>query len=194
MKRFYILIIFLIIIFIILIGFKISKKTIRYQKTPIQEITSTKLTEEKKMKIESPAFENNKEIPSKYTCDGEDINPPLKFSDIPEDAKSLVLIVDDPDAPFGIFTHWIVWNIDPKTTFIEENSVPEGAIVGRNDFGRNSYGGPCPPSGTHHYYFKIYALDTTLNLDKNSSKKDLEKAMKNHILEKGELVGIYKRK
>jgi len=201
MKGIKILIILLILFFIILIGFRSFKKYSFYQKpefkkiateTPI--ITEIPLTTEINMKIESPAFENNQPIPSKYTCDGEDVNPPLKISDVPEDAKSLVLIVDDPDAPLGTFTHWIVWNIDPKTSFIEENSIPDGAIVGVNDFGKNSYGGPCPPSGTHHYHFKLYALDTTLNLDKNSKKKDLEKAIENHILEKAEIIGIYKRK
>jgi Raf kinase inhibitor-like YbhB/YbcL family protein len=201
MKGIKILIILLILFFIILIGFRSFKKYSFYQKpefkkiateTPI--ITEIPLTTEINMKIESPAFENNQPIPSKYTCDGEDVNPPLKISDVPEDAKSLVLIVDDPDAPLGTFTHWIVWNIDPKTNFIEENSVPVGAIVGVNDFGKNSYGGPCPPSGTHHYHFKLYALDTTLNLDKDSKKNDLEKAMENHILEKAEIIGIYKRK
>jgi len=201
MKGIKILIILLILFFIILIEFRSFKKYSFYQKPEFKKIatetpivTETPLTTETIMKIESPAFENNQPIPSKYTCDGEDINPPLKISDVPENAKSLVLIVDDPDAPFGAFTHWIVWNIDPKTSFIEENSVPDGAIVGVNDFGKNSYGGPCPPSGTHHYHFKLYALDSTLNLDKNSKKKDLEKAMENHILEKAEIIGIYKRK
>jgi Raf kinase inhibitor-like YbhB/YbcL family protein len=201
MRGIKILIILLILFFIILIGFRSFKKYSFYQKPEFKKIatetpisTETPLTTETIMKIESPAFENNQPIPSKYTCDGEDINPPLKISDVPENAKSLVLIVDDPDAPLGTFTHWIVWNIDPKTSFVEENSVPAGAIVGVNDFGKNSYGGPCPPSGTHHYHFKLYALDTTLNLDKNSKKKDLEKAMENHILEKAEIIGIYKRK
>jgi Raf kinase inhibitor-like YbhB/YbcL family protein len=201
MKGIKILIILLILFFIILIGFRSFKKYSFYQKPEFKKIatetpivTETPLTTETIMKIESPAFENNQPIPSKYTCDGEDINPPLKISDVPENSKSLVLIVDDPDAPFGTFTHWIVWNIDPKTSFVEENSVPDGAIVGVNDFGKNFYGGPCPPSGTHHYHFKLYALDTTLNLDKNSKKKDLEKAMENHILEKAEIIGIYKRK
>jgi hypothetical protein len=145
----------------------------------------------KELTITSPAFESKKPIPSQYTCDGDDVNPPLNIKEIPEETKSLVLIVDDPDAPMGTWDHWIVWNI-PPTNKIEENSVP--GTEGLNDFRKHSYGGPCPPSGTHRYFFKIYALDTKLNLDPNSRKKDVEKAMKNHILAKGELIGLYSRR
>jgi Raf kinase inhibitor-like YbhB/YbcL family protein len=145
----------------------------------------------KELTITSPAFERNKLIPSKYTCDGDDVNPPLNIKGTPEETKSLVLIVDDPDAPMGTWDHWIVWNI-PPTNKIEENSDP--GTEGLNDFRKHSYGGPCPPSGTHRYFFKVYALDTKLDLSPNSTKKDVEKAMKNHILAKGELVGLYSRK
>jgi len=145
----------------------------------------------KELTITSPAFERNKLIPSKYTCDGDDVNPPLNIKGTPEETKSLVLIVDDPDAPMGTWDHWIVWNI-PPTNKIEENSVP--GTEGLNNFRRHSYGGPCPPSGTHRYFFKVYALDTKLDLNPNSRKKDVEKAMKDHILAKGELVGLYSRK
>lgn len=145
----------------------------------------------KDLTVTSPTFENNKSIPSKYTCDGDDVNPPLIIEGIPEETKSLVLIVDDPDAAMGTWDHWIVWNI-PPTNKIEENSVP--GVDGLNDFRKHSYGGPCPPSGTHRYFFKVYALDTKLNLDSNSRKKDVEKAMKGHILAKGELVGLYSRR
>lgn len=145
----------------------------------------------KDLAVTSPAFENDKSIPSKYTCDGDDVNPPLIIEGIPEETKSLVLIVDDPDAPMGTWDHWTVWNI-PPTSKIEEDSVP--GVEGLNDFRRHSYGGPCPPSGTHRYFFKVYALDTKLNLDSNSRKKDVEKAMKGHILAKGELVGLYSRR
>lgn len=145
----------------------------------------------KELTITSPAFESNKPIPSKYTCDGDNVNPLLNIKGIPEETKSLVLIVDDPDAPMGTWDHWIVWNI-PPTNKIEENSVP--GTEGLNDFRKHFYGGPCPPSGTHRYFFKIYALDTKLDLNPNSRKKDVEKAMKNHILAKGELVGLYSRK
>ena len=145
----------------------------------------------KELTITSPAFESNKSIPSKYTCDGNNVNPTLNIEGIPKETKSLVLIVDDPDAPMGTWDHWIVWNI-PPTNKIEENSVP--GIEGLNDFRKRSYGGPCPPSGTHRYFFKVYALDTKLDLNPNSRKKDVEKAMKDHILAKGELVGLYSRR
>ncbi len=141
--------------------------------------------------ITSPVFENNKPIPKKYTCDGEDVNPPLNIDGIPVETKSLVLIIDDPDAAMGTWDHWIVWNIPPKNK-IYENSVP--GVEGLNDFRKHSYGGPCPPSGTHRYFFKIYALDVQLALGSNSRKKDVEKAMKDHILAKGELVGLYSRR
>ncbi|MGQ9552127.1 MAG: YbhB/YbcL family Raf kinase inhibitor-like protein [Candidatus Bathycorpusculaceae bacterium] len=141
--------------------------------------------------ITSPVFENNKPIPKKYTCDGEDVNPPLNIEGIPVGTRSLVLIVDDPDAPMGTWDHWIVWNIPPKNK-IDEDSVP--GVEGVNDFRKHSYGGPCPPSGTHRYFFKVYALDAQLALDSNSRKKDVEKAMKDHILAKGELVGLYSRR
>jgi Raf kinase inhibitor-like YbhB/YbcL family protein len=145
----------------------------------------------KELTISSPAFEGNKLIPSKYTCDGDDVNPPLHIEGIPEKTKSLVLTVDDPDAPMGTWDHWTVWNI-PPTNKIKENSVP--GTEGTNTSGKHSYGGPCPPSGTHRYFFKVYALDTKLDLNPNSRKKDVEKAMKDHILAKGELVGLYSRK
>ncbi len=142
------------------------------------------------LKVTSSAFENNGKIPSRYTCDGENISPPLNIEGIPEGTESLVLIVDDPDAPRGNWDHWIVWNIQPKRD-IEEGSVP--GVEGMNDFRKNSYGGPCPPSGTHRYFFKVYALDTHLDLTKDSTKSIVEKAMQNHILAKGELVGLYSR-
>ncbi|MCD6500585.1 YbhB/YbcL family Raf kinase inhibitor-like protein [bacterium] len=145
------------------------------------------------MKIESSAFKENQSIPEKYTCDGENVNPLLKISEVPEAAKSLVLIVDDPDAPMGTWVHWTVWNVSSKTTEIPENSVPEGAIEGMTDFGKPGYGGPCPPSGTHRYFFKLYALDTTLGLSSSAKKVDLEKAMEGHILDKAELIGLYSR-
>jgi hypothetical protein len=143
--------------------------------------------------IESPAFKENSDIPKQYTCDGKDINPPLVLRNTPRGAKSLALVVDDPDAPVGIWVHWVVWNIDPGTREIKENSVPPGALQGRNDFRKTSYGGPCPPSGTHRYFFKVYALDTVLSIDRNSTKNDLEKAMKGHILGEAQTVGLYKR-
>ena len=145
----------------------------------------------KELVVTSPAFAQNGFIPTKYTCDGNDVNPPLKIEGIPKETESLVLIVDDPDAPMGTWDHWIVWNIPPVEK-IGENSVP--GVEGLNDFNRHSYGGPCPPSGTHRYFFNVYALDTKLDLDRNSRKKDVEKAMKGHILAKGQIIGLYKRR
>src|SRR4030042_298605 len=142
------------------------------------------------MKIISEVFENKQMIPQKYTCDGENINPPLQITDIPSNTESLVLIVDDPDAPSGDWIHWLVWNINPETKLMAENKSPQGAIQGTNDFGEQNYGGPCPTSGIHHYQFKIYALDTVLNLPLSSRKKNLEMAMANHILDKNMLIGL----
>lgn len=153
----------------------------------------TPTTKTLNMRITSPAFENNQPIPRKYTCDGENINPPLIFADLPEEAKSLVLIVDDPDAPMGTFTHWTVWNIDPGVSFIPENSVPEGAIEGMTDFGKPGYGGPCPPSGTHRYFFKLYALNTVLILEPKAKVNDLMQAIKDYIIAQAELIGTYSR-
>ena len=141
--------------------------------------------------ISSPAFEHQSKIPLQYTCDGRNINPPLTIEQIPEEAKSLVLIVDDPDAPGGMWVHWVVWNI-PITLSIKENSIP--GVEGINDSRRNHYGGPCPPSGTHRYFFKVYALDEVLELPATTDKKALEQAMQPHILAFGEIIGLYERK
>ncbi|MGE5197383.1 MAG: YbhB/YbcL family Raf kinase inhibitor-like protein [Deltaproteobacteria bacterium] len=142
------------------------------------------------MKLKSPEFEYNKSIPKKFTCEGADINPELIIEDAPPGTKSMALIVDDPDAPMGTWVHWVVFDI-PVVARIEENSVP--GKQGRNDFRRKNYGGPCPPSGTHRYFFKIYALDTLLNLKEGISKEELEEAMQGHILSGAELVGLYKK-
>ncbi len=142
------------------------------------------------MKVTSPEFKNNEFIPKKFTCEGDDINPILVIEGIPKEAKSLALIVDDPDAPMGTWVHWVVYDI-PVVSKIDEDSIP--GKQGSNDSGRKDYGGPCPPSGTHRYFFKIYALDTQLNLGEGISKKALEKAMDGHILDKAELVGLYQR-
>ncbi len=143
-----------------------------------------------KLTIKSPAFEANKKIPKKYTCEGEAINPPLIIEDVPKEAKSLTLIFDDPDAVSGTFDHWIMWNIPPSTSKIEENSAP--GIQGLNSGRKPSYYPPCPPSGSHRYTFKIYALDQTLNLPSTTKKAALQKAMQGHILGEGELVGLYR--
>ncbi len=146
------------------------------------------------MKISSPAFSDNGSIPAKYTCDGADVNPPLVIEHVPAAARSLALIVDDPDAPVGMWVHWVVWNIDPNTAEIRENSVPPGASQGKNDWHRNSYGGPCPPSGTHRYFFKLYALDTPLDLGPGTTKSDLERAIERKTIATAQVIGVYKRR
>lgn len=144
------------------------------------------------MQIESPAFEQHQPIPQKFTCQGQDVSPPLVFKDIPKGTKSLALIMDDPDAPSGTFDHWIVWNIPPET-----KQLVEGAKVsnqGKNHFGKASYGGPCPPAGApHRYFFKLFALDSMLDLHSGISKKQLEDAIEGHVIGKAELVGTYQR-
>lgn len=146
------------------------------------------------MKIQSPAFGPLETIPVLYTCDGEDISPPLSFSEIPAEAKSLALVMDDPDAPTGTWVHWTLWDISPSIQGINEAGVPGGATEGKTSTGRAGYGGPCPPAGTHRYFFKLYALDAVLNLPASSGKEALEKAMEGHILSQAELVGLYNRK
>lgn len=147
----------------------------------------------KPMHISSSAFKDNEHIPYQYTCDGKNTNPPLAITDVPAGAKSLALIVDDPDAPGGEWVHWIVWNIDPSTTEISEHSVPPGAMEGATDFKKSGYGGPCPPDGMHRYFFKLYALDTKLDLQSSAAKAGLEKAMQGHIISHTQLVGLYAR-
>lgn len=152
------------------------------------------------MKLTSPAFQNNGKIPSKYTCDGENINPPLTITDVPENTKSLVLIMDDPDIPeiakknfnVEVWDHWVVFNIPPTLRTIEEGENPPG-ILGKNTRGNNAYGGPCPPDREHRYFFKLYALDTMLGLREGATKTEVERAMESHILAKVELMGKYAR-
>jgi Raf kinase inhibitor-like YbhB/YbcL family protein len=140
--------------------------------------------------VSSPAFQDGEAIPAKYTCEGDNINPPLQVDHIPERAKTLALIIEDPDAPKGTFDHWLVWNIFP-TAIIEENSNP--GISGMNGAGKTGYHGPCPPSGSHRYYFHVYALDTLLDLPAGETKETLQTAMGPHILAKGQLMGRYQR-
>jgi len=146
-----------------------------------------------KMKITSSAFQEGGNIPSKFSCDGGNTSPPLQISNVPPEAKSLVLIVDDPDAPSGLFTHWAVWNISPQTSTVAEGSTPKG-VQGTNDFGRSGYGGPCPPSGMHRYYFKIFALDRELDLPFGAKRSQLDAALKGHAIAQGELMGRYSRR
>ncbi len=143
------------------------------------------------LKLSSPAFADKQGIPSDYTCDGSDRIPPLEISGVPPNAKSLALVMDDPDAPMGTWDHWVVWNIPPATKRID--SEPEGT-PGKNSWGKTGYGGPCPPSGTHRYYFKLYALDSVLDLPAGSSKAALLSAMRGHILAEASLMGTYQRR
>ncbi len=143
------------------------------------------------MRISSSAFEQNGFIPSNYTCDGGNTSPPLQFDDVPNAAVSLALTVTDPDAPRGTFTHWLIWNISPNCIGFDEGQTPAGTIQGRNDAGQARYMGPCPPSGVHHYYFKLFALDQMLDRDTDTTRTELEQAMANHVIDQAELVGLY---
>jgi len=154
------------------------------------------------LSIISSAFTQGGKIPRKYTCEANDSSPPLAWSGAPEGTKSLALIVDDPDAPDPakpqrVYVHWVLYNIPPASTGIgdggSKSGLPAGTITGTNDFGNLGYGGPCPPIGRHRYFFKLYALDTTLNLSPGKTKKDLEGAMQGHILGQAELMGTYQK-
>ena len=150
------------------------------------------------IKITSSVFEDGGLIPAEYTCDGADMSPPLQWGVVPEGTKSIALICDDPDAPMGTFVHWVIFGLPAETRELAENipsdeTLPNGAKQGKSDFGRIGYGGPCPPSGTHRYFFKIYALDTEVALAAGASKRELLGAMEGHILGQGQLIGKYKR-
>lgn len=148
---------------------------------------------QKEIQVRSSAFGNNQQIPKKYTCDGENISPPLSIESVPDEAVSLVLTVDDPDAPGGTWTHWMVWNIPAQTRVIEEGKLPTGAVEGKNSFGNIGYGGPCPPSETHRYVFKVYALDTKISPKNDISLRQLEDFIKGKTIAEGTLVGTYTR-
>ncbi len=152
------------------------------------------------MHLTSTALSEGQPIPAKYTCDEKDVSPPLKWSGVPAETKSLALIADDPDAPVGIWVHWVLFDIPPTVTELPEDLpksqyVLGGARQGLNDFRRLGYGGPCPPPGKpHRYFFKLYALDTSLQLKPGSSKKEVEQAMQKHVLAEAQLMGTYKRR
>lgn len=151
-----------------------------------------------KITVRSPAFGEGDRIPSDFTCDGADMSPPIEWSGVPVHAQSIAIIVDDPDAPGGNWTHWLVYNLPPDLTRLAagisaEEKLPGGALQGRTDFGKPGYGGPCPPSGEHRYFFKVYALDTMLHLKPGASKQELSRAMQGHILADGVLMGKYDR-
>ena len=146
------------------------------------------------MKITSSAFQDGGTIPEKFSKNGQNVSPELRIEGAPAEAKTLAVIVDDPDAPVGLFTHWLAWNIDPKTSEIGEGNAPGGAVQGKNDFGEMGYGGPQPPSGTHRYFFKVFALNATLDLTPGAKRHDVDAAMKGHVIAQGQLMGRYSKK
>ena len=178
---------FLFYIFLLIFVIACAKQ----QENQVKQIKTT--SEVSNMKLTSSVFVNNGTIPSEYTCDDSNISPHLMISEVPKNAKSLALIMDDPDAVVGTFVHWVAWNIPPDTEHLQKASEPK-AVLGKGGSGKLGYIGPCPPSGTHRYFFKLYALDTTLNLPEGSSKADLENAMQGHIMEQTQLMGTYKRR
>lgn len=145
------------------------------------------------MQITSSAFENGEMIPKIFTCDGKNISPHLIISDVPPGSQSLALIMEDPDAVSGLFTHWLIWNMPPSTVDIPEGGFVEDAIEGLNSAGRQGYTGPCPPSGTHRYFFNLCALDITLDLNAANERDDLEAEIKDHIVDQAKLLGLYRR-
>lgn len=154
--------------------------------------------EKMEIKIKSTAFTEGGMIPKKSTCDGMDVSPPLTWNSVPEGTKSFALICDDPDAPMGTWVHWVIFNLPGDTKVLPENiprqkTLASGAKQGINDFRKIGYGGPCPPGGTHRYYFKLYALDTEINLGAGATKAELLKAMEGYILAEGQLMGKYRR-
>jgi Raf kinase inhibitor-like YbhB/YbcL family protein len=144
------------------------------------------------LQLTSTAFEHNSPIPARYTCDGEDISPPLTISGVPDGSRSLALILEDPDAPAGTWDHWITFNIPPRTTEIAEGQDDPG-FPGLNSWKKIGWGGPCPPSGEHRYVFHLYALDCELEVPEGATKRDIQLAMRGHVLAQGELIGLYKR-
>jgi len=182
-KRFFLLIVFLIGYFIL---------------GNYEAFSETKGGKKMEIKITSSAFKEGEMIPEKYTCDGKDVSPPLSWTSVPDVTKSIALISDDPDAPMGTWVHWVLYDLPANIKELPENVPPQrqlqnGAKQGTNDFRKIGYGGPCPPGGTHRYYFKIYALDKETGLGPGATKAELIKAMKGHILAEGQLMGKYKR-
>ncbi len=145
------------------------------------------------LKVTSGDFTEGGDIPKQFTCDGRNENPNIEIDGLPEKTQSLALIMEDPDAPHGTFTHWVVWNISKDATEFTRGTVPNGVVQGTNDFGKTGYGGPCPPSGQHRYYFRVFALDTKLKLPATAHRRDLDAALKGHVLGKAVLMGRYGR-
>lgn len=174
------LIFFIIVILLVSAKFVVHKDILANAKEGNMKITTV--------------FEHNGNIPSEYTCDGKDAAPLLTIFEVPEKAKELVLIVDDPDAPMGTWVHWVVYNIPVDTKEIDAKNLPTEAKQGMTDFGRIGWGGPCPPNGTHRYFFKLYAIDKKLTLLAGATKIQVENEIKQNVIEKAEIIGLYKRK
>jgi len=160
--------------------------------------TSTPQTTGGSIKLTSTAFKEGESIPRQYTCDGVNVSPSLEWSGVPKSAKTLVIIADDPDAPAGTWVHWVLYNLPADNIGMVENlpatdELRAGGFQGKNDFGKIGYGGPCPPSGTHRYFFKIYALDSELPLKAGATKAEVEKAMEGHVVAQGQLMGTYRK-
>lgn len=163
---------------------------------PAEELVTPQEVPSMSFQITSSAFSAGSAIPAVYSCKGKDISPPLTWNQPPAGTQSLVLIMDDPDAPVGTWDHWVVFNLPASLTGLQEGAstaLPAGVVTGRNSWKRSDYGGPCPPGGTHRYFFKLYALDTALNLTDKASKKDVETAMSGHILSQTELMGTFSK-
>lgn len=174
------------------------KKRIVYSLGVMLFLLGPLLAQNATMELTSSAFKENDSIPTVYTCDGKDASPPLSWSGAPGGTKSFALIADDPDAPRGTWVHWVLWNLPATATELKEalpilSHLPSGAVQGKNDFGNSGYGGPCPPAGTHRYFFKLYALDALLALNAGATKSQLEAAMKGHVLAQATLMGTYSR-
>jgi len=185
-KYIYLIIFAIVIIWIIFLIPKKLQAPIANQLKPINNLKTT-------MKLTSPDFTDGATIPSDFTCDGNDKIPTLIISEVPSSAKSLALIMDDPDSPSGNWTHWLIWNIPAATKELSVNNIPSQAIQGKNDFGNNGYGGPCPGRGEHHYQFKLYALSDSLILQTGASKDNLETEIKKYLIEQVTLTGKYQR-
>jgi len=171
----------------------------RVPPAPTQSPTPAAQKENKmEIKLTSAAFKEGQPIPRQYTCDGVNVSPPLEWTGVPKTAKTVAIVADDPDAPAGTWVHWVVYDLPAENIGVVENlpateSLKAGGFQGKNDFGKIGYGGPCPPSGTHRYFFKVYALDAEVSLNAGATKADLEKAMQGHIVGQGELMGTYQR-
>ena len=164
----------------------------------IAQPANTPKQEKVEIKLTSAAFKDGEPIPRAYTCDGANISPPLEWSGVPKSAKTIVIVCDDPDAPGGTWVHWVLYNLPADNIGVVENlpateTLKAGGFQGKNDFGKTAYGGPCPPSGTHRYFFKIYALDSELPLKAGATRAELMKAMEGHIVVQGQLMGTYRR-